>query len=487
MAIKTDNTSELLEVLKGNSDKQYIVYINDYLTEIFPGSAFRERKDIVEFFFNSYRKIPSGEVKVKLVKREAGVETILDLFESYIPENNLEGKQPIILGLNPMGGKIGDTVTLIGKNFGNDLDKIEIYFFDTEFERPIDLESTEEQPLEYLQLRARAIPFNLYTTTENTQHVYFSIPTSPYIEELARDAWFRKSIQLKVYIEGRPSAYARVTILPEQWKIKVIALAVFATILGLSLIAISMRKLNFIPYILLDKSTNTYSLSRFQAFVWTIVLTGSYFYIAIAFGILLQNGKIPEFNASLVGLMSISYSGFITSHFVNKRKPKNEVSHTPPGVTDLFMENGVINITRLQLLIFTILSVVIYLYNLYLNNVLNGLPEIPPTLHGLLISSQSGYIAGKIFGDKISVNRINPNIFKSDQINLGITLVGSGFVDGTRVTLEGSLNEPVEVNCSSNTLMNCTIPNDLGLGKKNLVIIPPTGSSVLIPNAIEIV
>ena len=56
------------------------------------------------------------------------------------------------------------------------------------------------------------------------------------------------------------------------------------------------------------------------------------------------------------------------------------------ALSDLFMENGVIDITRLQLLLFTVVAVVVYLYNLYLNNTLNGLPDIPATLHGLLVS-----------------------------------------------------------------------------------------------------
>ncbi|MBL0265987.1 MAG: IPT/TIG domain-containing protein [Leptospiraceae bacterium] len=409
-----------------------------------------------------------------------------------MPENFEEDKQPLITGLSPMGGVIGDTITMSGKNFGSNVDKIDIYFYDLDdntidMELPADLDVSDYQPIEYMQMRAKTSPFYISTTLDGVQHVNFTIPTTPYLKELADKAFFRKSIRLKVFVDGRPSSFMKVTILPKNWNKKVIALAIVVTVIGLAFISLLIGKWNFVPYVLLDKNTNTYSLSRFQAFTWTVVLTGSYFYIAIAFGILLQNGKIPEFNPSLVGLMSISYTGFIASHFLNKKNPKNAISDTPPALSDLFMENGVIDITRLQLLLFTVVAVVVYLYNLYLNNTLNGLPDIPATLHGLLVSSQTGYIGGKVFGDKIAVNRILPRKISISEKVIDLHLIGAGFVDGMKLMIEGSHSDPVLVQYSSPSTISCSVPMEQEIGNKNLVIIPPSGSTMVIPNAIEIV
>jgi hypothetical protein len=487
ISIKTENPSELLEILKGNSQNKIIFKLNDTHTEIYPGSAYQERKDLVEVFFNTYKKIPSGEMNLSLSLETKNSIQVIDQKTISIPENDLEDKQPSIIGLNPMGGVIGDTVTIQGKNFGNNLDNIQIFFFDKDYEKPEDLDPTEEQPVEYIQMRAKAIPFAMTSSLDGIQHVHFTIPTTPYIAGLANEAFFRKSIQLKIYVKGRPSSYSKVTILPTNWKLKVIGLSLLVTITGIFLMAFMLGKLNFIPYVLIDKNTNTYSLSRFQAFAWTVVLSGSYFYIAIAFGILLQNGKIPDFNPSLVGLMTISYSGLIASHFVSGKKPKNEISHMPARISDLFMENSTVNITRLQLLIFNVITMIIYLYNLFLSNVLNGLPEIPPTLHGLLLSSQTGYIGGKILGDKISVNRVNPSKANINQSFVEINLIGSGFVNGTKIMIEGSNHDPVDSIFSSNTMISCNLPLEPILGFKNLIIIPPTGSSTTISNAIEMI
>lgn len=486
VSVKTNKPTELIEILKAASEKKISIKINNTSTEIYPGSAFQERKDLVEFFCNAYRKIPAGENSVKLSITQNDYEIFLDEKIFRIEENYNENKQPMITGLSPMGGVIGGTVTIHGKNFGNDLDDIDIYFFDKDY-IPSELEPSEEQPIEYIQMRAKANPFSITSDLDGTQNVHFAIPTSPFLKGLADEAFFRKSIQLRVYVKGRPTAYHKVTILPRDWNRKVILLSLITTLLGLGIFALMLKKWNFLTYILIDKDTNTYSLSRFQAFVWTVVLTGSYFYIAIAFGILLQNGKIPDFNPSLIGLMSISYSGLITTNFLSRKKTKNEISHHPPKLSDLFMENGIINITRFQLLVFTVISVIIYLYNLALCNVLNGLPDIPATLHGLLISSQTGYIGGKILGDKFSVNRITPYQILSSEKNVSLVIIGSGFVNGMKIMIEDSENDPVDLVFSSSTHLTCDLPIDGKLGKRNLIFIPPTGTSQVIQNSIEII
>jgi hypothetical protein len=493
MAIRGDNPDNMLDILKGKSDSIFQVEIAGVKTQIYPGSVYQERKNLVEFYLNAYDKIPSGKVKVKLFLDEPSKNNrLLDETIFPMPENFEEDKQPLVTGLSPMGGVIGDTITMSGKNFGSNVDKIDIYFYDLDdssidMELPADLEVSDYQPIEYMQMRAKTSPFYISTTLDGVQHVNFTIPTTPYLKELADKAFFRKSIRLKVFVDGRPSSFMKVTILPKNWNKKVIALAILVTFVGLAFISLLIGKWNFVPYVLLDKNTNTYSLSRFQAFTWTVVLTGSYFYIAIAFGILLQNGKIPEFNPSLVGLMSISYTGFIASHFLNKKNPKNAISDTPPALSDLFMENGVIDITRLQLLLFTVVAVIVYLYNLYLNNTLNGLPDIPATLHGLLVSSQTGYIGGKVFGDKIAVNRILPRKISISDKTIELHLIGAGFVDGMKLMIEGSPFDPVLVQYSSPSTISCSVPMEKEIGNKNLVIIPPSGSTMVIPNAIEIV
>jgi hypothetical protein len=257
------------------------------------------------------------------------------------------------------------------------------------------------------------------------------------------------------------------------------------TLCTIGSVAWVLGKWNILPNILLDVETNTYSLSRLQAFAWTVVLLGSYFYIAICTGLVLRDGIIPDFNPSLIGLMSISYTGLISSHFLGKKNPKNEITSQPPEISNLFSSNGIVDISRLQLLCFTMVAILVYLYNLVIDNTLNGLPNIPPTLHGLLLTSQGSYLGGKIFGDKIAVNRIFPNIFPITDTEIEFNMVGGGFVEGIKVMLEGSDKPPVTAIFSSPSSISCNLHTDGIAGMKSLILIPPSGTSITLSGVLE--
>ncbi|MCX7998540.1 MAG: hypothetical protein N3A69_06235 [Leptospiraceae bacterium] len=232
-----------------------------------------------------------------------------------------------------------------------------------------------------------------------------------------------------------------------------------------------------------DQVTNTYSLSRFQAFIWTITLFASYLYIALCYG-LLKDGEIPEFNMSLLGLMGISYGSLISANHLSKKNPKNELKDREAGLSDLIMHNGVIDITRFQMFSFTILTVILYVFNLYNADILMGMPDIPTTLHGLLLSSQAGYLGGKMTGDKIVVNQILPDKLKVGETK-ELTLIGNGFADGMKVMIEGQ--DPIKVKFIDPTTAKITVKNLKTTGFKNLLLIPVSGSSVEIRDAIEVV
>ena len=183
--------------------------------------------------------------------------------------------------------------------------------------------------------------------------------------------------------------------------------------------------------------------------------------------------------------MSISYTGLISSHFLGKKNPKNEITDQPPELSNLFSSGGIVDISRLQLLFFTLVAIAVYIYNLAIDNTLNGLPDIPPTLHGLLLTSQGSYIGGKLFGDKIAVNRIFPNIFSLTEKEVEFNMVGGGFVDGIKVMIEGSDKPPVTAIFSSPSSISCILQTDGIPGLKNLILIPPSGTSITLKGVLE--
>ncbi|NLI33216.1 MAG: hypothetical protein GX422_10640, partial [Deltaproteobacteria bacterium] len=113
-------------------------------------------------------------------------------------------------------------------------------------------------------------------------------------------------------------------------------------------------------------------------------------------GLLVGKGSIPDFNASLLGLMSVSYGGLLFSQGIASRGRKREPAQQKPELIDLIREHGEISLPRLQLLGFTAISIAIYLYYLYSPDIFSkGLPDVPATLVTLMGISQGGYLGGK--------------------------------------------------------------------------------------------
>jgi|JI10StandDraft_1071094.scaffolds.fasta_scaffold01065_25 hypothetical protein len=545
MAIWGSDEEELCNIIKEfDKDRNFKVKLSGIKTEIYKSSLFTGVDPRFQgFIFNAFDTIPpNANTKLELFLSKNGKEKKIDEMIVNIPHTSGTEKQPSIARLKPSGGVVGDTIVIVGKNLGRDIDKIDIYLHDPSLDekKAAEVDTPEKEvtenknffqkifsalqsffqslsssiqsffqaeekiaekkvktcleypvkdetkPSQYNTMITKLSPATLSQPDAKTglQELSFSIPEN--MDQFANRNFIRRNLKLRINVNGRNSHFASLTLLPENWNIKIILFTLLMTICTIGTVAWILGKWNILPNILLDVETNTYSLSRFQAFAWTVVLLGSYFYIAICTGLVLRDGVIPDFNPSLIGLMSISYTGLISSHFLGKKNPKNEIKGQPPELSNLFATNGNIDISRLQLLCFTIVAIAVYLYNLIISNTLNGLPDIPPTLHGLLLTSQGSYIGSKVFGDKIAVNRIFPNVFSITEKEIEFNMVGGGFVEGIKVMLEGSDKPPVTATYSSPSSISCKLLSDKIAGKKNLILIPPVGASITLIGVLEI-
>ncbi|MBL0265984.1 MAG: hypothetical protein IPQ05_19500 [Leptospiraceae bacterium] len=64
-------------------------------------------------------------------------------------------------------------------------------------------------------------------------------------------------------------------------------------------------------------------------------------------------------------------------------------------------------------------------------------------------------------------------------------MVGGGFVDGIKVMLEGSDKPPVTAVFSSPSSISCKLHTDEIPGLKNLILIPPSGTSITLKRVLE--
>jgi hypothetical protein len=152
----------------------------------------------------------------------------------------------------------------------------------------------------------------------------------------------------------------------------------------------------------------------------------------------------------------------------------------------LFSEGGNIDLSRLQLFGFTIIGIMVYIYNVYTGNPLEGMPDVPSTLLGLMGVSQTGYIGPKALVDKVSVNYVTPKDIVIYQYNSTMNIIGSGFTSGTKVMIEGY--DPIPAQFNSPSSLSIPLPTFVETKKSvSITILPPNGSSIIIEDAFHIV
>jgi IPT/TIG domain len=379
-------------------------------------------------------------------------------------------EQPEITRIEPLGGKVGDTVTIYGKNFGDDRKKIKIQFTDPETNK-----QKEIKPIEpvFLAKVPDKQEYQLRFMTEERR--------------LLDNIWLKRSVPINIIVNDQPSNYMTFTLVTVNWEYKIAFLTMLLLIVLLVFQAFAIKKINFLKSVVLDPKTNTYSLSRCQAFVWTLVLIGSYFYLAVGKSLIFGKGEIPDFNASLLVLMGISYGGSLAAEQLNRVFPKKELTPPPPRLINLISEGGEVSLPRLQLVGFTVTAIVIYLYNLSGADFLSkGLPDIPPTLLGLLGISQGGYLGGKVVGGRMSVNYILPRRLLINK-DVELSIIGSGFDDKTKILVQDypELLDPERHNENYLTLKTLKFAQ---AGSKDIVLVPPTGGgSLVLRDVLEVV
>jgi hypothetical protein len=147
----------------------------------------------------------------------------------------------------------------------------------------------------------------------------------------------------------------------------------------------------------LDRETATYSLSKFQFYIWTAVSVMAYFYLAAsrAFvqGVWVFTG-IPD---SLPGIVLISgATGVMAVVATNSRGPKG-AGDVHPSLADFVCSGGVVAVERVQFLIWTIIGAVMFLWLSLVQTPVEilELPKVPENFLQLMGISSLGYLGGK--------------------------------------------------------------------------------------------
>lgn len=188
---------------------------------------------------------------------------------------------------------------------------------------------------------------------------------------------------------------------------------------------------------LLDTETDTYSLGKLQAFLWTGTALLAYCYLALSRTFVQGKVDIVDVPANLISILSISLGTTVASVAITKIRGPKASGPAHPSLGDLIKVGGVISPERVFFLMWTIVAILTFITNVVQVDpmVLADLPTVPKGLLALSGLSATGYLGGKIArgpGPVIDEVLVSRNVVTVMGRHLGIDATFE--VDGKSVT-----------------------------------------------------
>ncbi|MEY2520205.1 MAG: hypothetical protein QOF24_1964 [Verrucomicrobiota bacterium] len=153
----------------------------------------------------------------------------------------------------------------------------------------------------------------------------------------------------------------------------------------------------YLTALFLDRETATYSLSKFQFYIWTAVSVMAYLYLAASRAWVQGVWTFIALPDNLPGIVFISgATGVMAVVATNSRGPKG-AGDVHPSLADLVSSGGVVAVERVQFLIWTIIGALMFLFlSLFQTPVdILELPKVPDSFLQLMGISSLGYLGGK--------------------------------------------------------------------------------------------
>jgi hypothetical protein len=176
------------------------------------------------------------------------------------------------------------------------------------------------------------------------------------------------------------------------------ALLLFIVSRGLVVKEIAGEKYNVLQALLLDKETDTYSLARFQFYVWTAAAILGYLYLMLSRSLVQWKLEFVDVPSGLPGIILISASTAILAQGITNSKGPKGSGEVHPTVADLVTSGGLAVPERLQFFLWTILGAIVFVFLVLASDpgTIKDLPTIPPGFLEIMGVSSLGYLGGKM-------------------------------------------------------------------------------------------
>jgi hypothetical protein len=148
----------------------------------------------------------------------------------------------------------------------------------------------------------------------------------------------------------------------------------------------------------LDRETATYSLSKFQFYLWTAASVIGYLYLEASTCIVQGMWKFIDIPSNLPSIVFISATTGALAQFATVQRGPKGAGEEHPSLADFVSVGGVMSPDRVQFFIWTIIGALVFLGLVFQQDPasISSLPTVPDGFLQLMGISSLGYLSGKV-------------------------------------------------------------------------------------------
>jgi hypothetical protein len=149
---------------------------------------------------------------------------------------------------------------------------------------------------------------------------------------------------------------------------------------------------------LIDRQSNSYSLSRFQLFSFFSVFVFGYIYVFLSRWLVQWHFELPDVPNAVSGFLAMSIGTTIVAAGVTATRGSKGAGPIRPSAADLISVGGQIVPERFQFLVWTLVACMGFLALLVSQNpaTIEGFPTLAQSLLYVMGVSVGGYLGGKV-------------------------------------------------------------------------------------------
>jgi hypothetical protein len=242
-----------------------------------------------------------------------------------------------------------------------------------------------------------------------------------------------------------------------------LAIAIFALLMyvvyrlvagGIQQYTIAGRKYSPLAAFLIDKATDSYSLSKFQLFAFSMVLFFGYVYVFLCRALVQWNFSFPEIPDNYPSLLAISAGTTVAAAGLTSARGTKGGGPVYPSAADFISNGGLVVPERFQFFVWTLIGCLGFIMLIFMQDPakVDGFPSFPSGLLYVMGISAAGYLGGKtVRGAGPILKQVQVGLHKDsngvDTVDLDVTIKGDNLdktgkfrIDGASQAVIGSVN-----------------------------------------------